>query len=312
MSINLNAIASELKRSGIAHRVVGMAVRSYKYEGPIIKDVHVMARAVKKMILDVPGNMTLRSYERGKPVYTCRLSKLDVPESLVSVTKESKYGDLYIELAPSDKSAVAWFIPPETIRLMYSSAGVDDKTVDFRPYLAGFDQAVEHEIRHFCDEVLKTHKSKSLDRTHEGSYAEYYNYEHEIDARLTSLFVRVDMLFRGSSLMALQGRVDAMSKSHHMLLKSGFDAFFAWLKSYSNKVGIDCFSMIKYTAENREEVVGKCKEFYKFLHEEYGMALRVVKSDEVTPAQKKAWKALLESSTDKQQHLKQISKITGA
>lgn len=312
MDFNLQALASDLASSGIKHKVVGMAVRSYKYEGPIIKDVHVMSRAVKKMLLDVPGNMDLKGTKQGKPVYTCLLGDLDVPSALVSNAEDSKYGNLEIELSPADKSAVAWFIPPSKIQLMYSSAGVDFKTVDFRPYLAGFDQAVEHELRHFCDEVLKTHKSKHSDRTHEGSYSEYYNYEHEIDARLTSLFVKVDMLFRGSSLLVLQGKIDSMSKSHHNLLKAGFDSFLDWLRTYSNKVGVDCFTMFKYTAENRKDVVGKCEEFYKFLIEEYGMALRVVKADSVTPEQTRAWKELLESSKDKQQHIKQISKIAGA
>lgn len=319
-NLNLSVVCRDLRKNGVsAHVVTSMAVRSYKYEGEIIKDIHSMSRIIKMAFKDAPRYMNRdSSFKAGAPAYAQTFEYLAKNLGTASDVKISdKYkemnGDIIVTLVPaaSKDAGMAYFIYPNMIQISYavSMLGAQSKHVtDFLPYLRGFDIAVEHELRHLVDSFKKTYGSGKLPNTKKtGSMSEYFNFEHEIDARITSLFVKLDQQFRGSALLALQGKVDAASKEHHKMLKANRDAFYLYCRRMDDKY--DTQVVVMLTPENLEEVYGKCHEFQKFLIEEYGMALRVTKTGDITPAQRKAWTALLESTKDIAQHKETIKKI---
>ena len=289
--------------------VTGMAVRSYRVEGPILKDVHTMAQLIKRSLLDVRKNYNFGGNIVRKPVFQSSLSELGCPASILKT-----YGDLVISIQPGESRALGLYYPTlGKIVITYSPSSVDDTVTDFRSALRGFDLVIEHELRHFCDHRLGIHDlGKKDENPDSGSFKEYYNKEHEIDARLTSLFVRVDTLFRGSAIMALKGKIDALSKEHHNLLKGSFDSFLSWLYKKDRETGINAITISCLTPWTTGQIEGKSNEFWKFLIEEYGMALRVTKKEEVTPDQKRAWVNLMNSTKDKNQHKEQLAKIAGA
>lgn len=312
MHIKLRKLSQQLATAGIKHVVVeAMAVRPYTYEAPILKDVREMAQAIRRSLKNVPANYVHKGYLRRKPVYEAMLSELGVPKEVMS-----RYPDLCVTIAPGTDASQGYFSPTlNTIQLTYSQAMVDATIVDYRPVFRGLDVVIEHELRHYVDYSSGLHKAamhEIKDGIKDSSYTGYYSQEHEIDARLTSLFLKVNTLFKGSALLALNNKVDTMTKEHRALLLN-FNAFWLWLLKYDRKLSIESIAERHLTREAMIETEGKSKEFWKFMREEYGMAFRIVKADEVTPAQKKAWIALhREVNKTNQEATNKIKKIATA
>lgn len=264
-----------------------MAVRSYKYEVPVMNDVHMISQCILRALKDVPSNFIKQAGRY--PEYEQNISKLGCPKELVE-----KYSDLDVTITRGSGSALAYFVKPNTIILQYVPGLVDDATKDYRSALRGLDVVITHETRHFVDYNSNLHR-KAIDAkkdVSDSSFKGYWNKEYEIDARLTSLLLRVDRLYKGSALLALQGKVDALTKEHRKLLLGRFFDFFIYLASVDSKLSVQNLSLHLLDAEGRKEVEGKCEEFFKYLKIEYGMALKTVKSDQVTNEMKKAWTEL--------------------
>lgn len=312
MHIKLHKLSRQLTTAGVKHVIVeAMAVRPYQQEAPVLKDVHDMAQAIRRSLKNVPENYTRTGTLRRKPVYEAMLSSLGVP---AEITK--RYPDLTVTIAPGTDSAHGFFSPTlNTIQLTYSPAMIDETVVDYRNAFRGLDVVIEHELRHYVDHSTGLHREamkKIKDGIKDDSFTGYYAQEHEIDARLTSLFLKVNTLFKGSALMALNNKVDAMSKEHRSLLLD-FPAFWAWLLKYDRKLSLASIDTRYLPREALLETEGKSKEFWKFMREEYGMAFRIVKASEVTPAQKKAWVALhKEANKTSQEDATKIKKIATA
>lgn len=305
-----------MQQRGQTHVVVtAMAVRSYKVEGPILEDVHEMAQIIKKSLKNVPGNYkeTTKNYfgvgaARNKPRYISTLEELGASEELVK-----KYGTLIVVIEPGGNDSLGTFYRPQpgidaaTISLTYSPAMIDDSVVNYESAFRGLSQTIEHELRHYVDFATGIGKKSMENKGREASYSDYYNLEHELDARLTALFINIARLIRGSALLALKNKIDSMSKKHHELLKNGEDNFYRFLLSYDNSSKHN--AMVQYLLNDtmKKEAEGKCKEFYKYLFEKYAMALKAVKKEDVTPAMKKAWADLhKESSRNDETAIKKI------
>ena len=292
----LKQLSKKLALAGHEHVLVvvtAMAVRSYQYEGPILKDVQVIAQCIKRSLSDVPANYGTAGKRFGKQCFSAKISELGVPANIVK-----RYDDLVVAIEPGSTSALGLFFPGKnTIQLTYSPAMVDATTTNFKSMFRGLDVVIEHELRHFVDYCTGLHLAdllKPQDRK-DGSFDQYYNTELELDARLTALYLKADTLFRGSAILALQGHVDKMSKQQHNQLKD-FNAFWSWLIGFDVK--LDSLAAMQHglSRENWKEAEGKSKEFWKFLREEYGMAFKAIPVQEVTPAMKTAWLKLVEKS----------------
>lgn len=308
-NVTLAALSHKLARVGHKHIIVeAMAVRSYKYEGPILKDVHTIAQVIRKSLKDVPGNYRKTYKVRGKQAYEAKISQLGVPADLIK-----RYSDLTVVIGPGTSKAQGMFIPKQdTISLTYSFAMIDETVIDFRPALRSLDVVIEHELRHYVDFHTGLHRDAMMQNSgnEDSSYTGYYSQELEVDARLTALFLKINRLFRGSALLALNNKIDSMTKEHRTMLTS-FDKFWTWLVVYDRKMASGASMDARFlSTEALMESKGKSEEFWKFLREEYGMAFRLVKASEVTPAQKKAWTELHKELGKKQPDAKDVAKIT--
>lgn len=316
--MSISRISDFMTSKGQTHVVVtAMAVRSYKVEGPLLEDIHEMAQVIRRSLKNVPANYTFTSKNyygkgaaRNKPRYVATLEELGLSEELVK-----KYGPLKITIEPGDAAAVGMYYRPQpgladhVISLTYSPAMIDDSVVNYESAFRGLSATIEHELRHFVDYVTGIGKKSMDEKGRSVSYNDYYNLEHELDARLTALFITIARLVRGSALLALKNKVDSMSKKHHELLKNGENNFYKFILEYdySSKHNAIVHSMLNETM--RKEAEGKCKEFYKYLFEKYAMALRAVKKEDVTPAMKKAWADLHKASSKNDETA--IKKIVG-
>jgi hypothetical protein len=326
--MRLQEVSKHLVSAGVKHVIVtAMAVRSYKKEGPWLEDIHTMAQCIRRSLKNVPENysrphnyqnrqpsvMRVSNYKVSpKPVYEAQLRSLGCPKDVLD-----KYGDLLIRIEPGTGDARGVFYKPGSaepeavIVLTYVGNMVDSTVVDYSTVFRGLSSTIEHELRHFVDYSTGTHK-KAMDTLKEDlTFADYYNHEHELDARLTALFVKIAQLFRGSALLAIQKNVvDAMSKSHHDLLKNGKEAFYRFCREYDVKSGQRAMLSNILTKEMQAEAEGKCHEFYEYLRVKYGMALRAVRKEDVTKEMKDAWADLHKASPKKD--IDPIKKIASA
>lgn len=313
MKHGLHKLSLQLACAGVRSYVVeAMAVRSREYEVPILEDVHAMAQCIRRALKNVPGNFDTHDNYK-KPYFTSKLSLLGCDKNIIK-----KYGDLDIAILPGTSNASAMFYPKAlAIHLTYVPSMVDSTIIDYRPVLRSLDTAIEHELRHFVDYVTGLHKKAmdDLSRNPDKSHTGYYSSEHEIDARLTSLFIKINSLFKGSALLALQGKIDAMTKKHRELLMNDYVGFWSWILDEDRKLSIRSIDARYLDKPAQDEVYGKTHEFWMFLKEAYGMALRIVKADKVTKQQKKAWDKLhaeLRTRSVDQTALKVITKIAKA
>lgn len=177
-----------------------------------------------------------------------------------------------------------------SISLTYSPDMIDDSIVNYESALRGLVGVIEHELRHFVGYSIGIDKEAMDNFTRpDTSFTDYYNKEYELDARLTALFISIARLVRGSALLAIQNKVDSMSKTHHELLKNGPEHFYRFCLTHDRKSEHKAMLDHILTPEMKKEAEGKCKEFYKYLFEKYAMALRAVKKEDVTKDMKAAW-----------------------
>lgn len=301
-----------------------MAVRQKSFEAPIISLVVDIEKHIVRSLKSVPQFYAYspNSVGKGKMLWVSKLGKIwkDAP---------APYCDLFIEITDVRTTAMGVFqrnpsfdpmaragtreASPGVVRI-YTSPGVyAPGKEDYLKDLRGLNRVLSHEIRHCVDFCYDTDEFRTAPKPQDPKrdYRGYYNVEHELDARLTALFVRINSSFRGSALLALKSKIDDLSRKHRELLMD-VNAFVPWVRKYDADKGLDSLNPNVMNPEKDNEANGKIRVFHEYLVDEYGMALKAIPKSEVTPARSEKWKALKASIVDTKDDLDAIKKIVTA
>lgn len=284
---------------------VAMAVRNYKVEEPVYKEVQDLELAIRKSVhptrfytnYDIVG-----MNKAGHPTFVCFFKHLP---GLRDDLKQ-KYNKYFVQIEPSYTMADGYF-SGNMIALTYNPNAYFPKC-KMKELIVSLNSTLSHELRHLVDDMNGTFAVpwKTIDPNKD--YAGYYNSEHEVEARVTALFLIVNKLIMVSAKKLLKdGFVDTVTKTHNKILKD-FDSFFKYLKAIDKEMRANVFGT-QLSVENYEEVEGKSREFWKLMREDYGMALRSIESTEVTEDMKAKWLALMESTKSQIETKTDIKKI---
>lgn len=288
-----------------------MAVRNYKIEEPIYKEVAALEHSIRRSLHPRRFSATyvpLSRNKQGVPSYRAWFDNLpDMRPDL-----REKYKNYSVLIEPSYTMNMGLFDKGGQLIQITFNPNAFFPGMDLRTIMIRLDEVLLHELRHLVDDMNKTHKQPWKHFDPSSDYHNYYNSEHEVDARVTALFLTVNKLFLGSARKLLkENKVDVVTKQHNQALMS-VENFMKYMKAIDAELAGRPENRVynsRLTTENTEEVEGKTREFWKLMREDYGMALRSVLKEDVTEDMRTKWLALLESTKSQVETKTDIKKI---
>jgi hypothetical protein len=129
-------------------------------------------------------------------------------------------------------------------------------------------------------------------------FVTYYSSEHEVDARLADLMVKIDRGLLNVAVQVMGGKKVPLLNTFSDALRSpaNFLQFVITSDIGFRKTSkhMEALSKPNMTPASYEDACDKIRELWKLFYNEYGMAFRVIPKAEVTKQQLNAWKSLKE------------------
>lgn len=294
------------------HKMTALAGQ-LKDDGPTIRDCYLVSQVILSGLRESTKYADDPEFNLArKPVFQAQLSAFPGAAPYVN-----RYGNLLVSVTQGESTETGYY-KPSTHKLMlhYKRGSVGPETTNLKSVLTSDPGTLQHELRHWIDDVTDPAKHTALitskqPETH--GFAAYYSQEHEVDARLADLLIRVDTGFMGAAIKVLRGESDADTPMFYEALKSAtnFQKFVLRVdKAFSRKfiqVG-PALQQNLLTPEAWSDALAKIDEFYKLMYDDYGMAFRVTPKQNVTPKRTVAWKSLKDIAANKKtvtQHMEE-------
>ena len=279
---------------------VALAAEQATDSGPIIRDCYLISQIILSGLRDAPKYASNPRFNESRaPVFQARLSDFPGADPYVK-----RYGDLEIIVAQGEEIGTAGSYRSSTrsLRLNYKRGSVGPGTRNLKALLTSDPGSMQHELRHWIDDVTDIKKHVAIQHPKQPKtegFAAYYSQEHEVDARLADLLIRVDTGFMGAAIKVLRGEANADTPMFYEALKSpsNFLKFVLRVDEAFTRKSIQFTPALQkslMTTESWDYAVEKIAQFYKLMYNDYGMAFRVTPKSDVTAKRTAAWKSLKE------------------
>lgn len=272
--------------------------------GPVIRDCYVISQIILAGLREAPKYADNKDFNKERtPVFISALSKFPGAEPYVQ-----RYGNLNIVVKQGEDRSTGSYYPRRTkLELYYKRKSVGVMTSNLKALLTADAGTLQHELRHWIDDVTDAKKHIALNNPKDPQvfgFAAYYSQEHEVDARLADLLIRVDMGFMGAAIKVLRGKADSDTPMFYEALKSvgNFQQFVLRVDRAFAQKSLSVGQALQRDLLPEDvfaEALGKIDKFYKLMYDDYGMAFRVTPKQDVTSRRTAAWKSLKEIASNK-------------
>lgn len=294
------------------HEMIALA-RQLKDDGPVIRDCYLVSQVILSGLREATKYAENPKFNLDKtPIFLAQLSAFPGAAPYVK-----RYGDLRVRVTQGESTETGYYTSRSRgLVLHYKRGSVGPESSNLKAVLTSDPGTLQHELRHWIDDVTDLEKHKALSAPKQSEtygFAAYYSQEHEVDARLADLLIRVDTGFMGAAIKVLRGEADADTPMFYEALKSAsnFQKFVLRVdKAFSRKFiqVTPALQQNLLTPEAWVDALDKVGEFYKLMYDDYGMAFRITPKQDATPRRVAAWKSLKEIAANKKtvtQHMEE-------